>query len=304
MQHEIEVEIFRTGDYGARGRYGENDLDRIAEDYSPDVHEAPVTVDHKQNGPALGWVRALRRAGQVLMARIGGLDEAFREQLRNGAFKKRSVEIYRNAEATGRPYLRALSFLGAASPVVKGLADPVFAEAKTDTPDIPGSCVWIAFDENEVPTPAPEPEASSADEVTETFGEIDDETRRDLDALDHSGCLLPAWREMGIERFFASLDDSIPRAFSEDEEADPMTARDWFRRFLAGLAPMVPFGEAAPGLAEPPRALEGLPGIDTSDPRATRLDPRSVALHEGVMRYRDDHPDAAYAEALRAVCMS
>lgn len=124
----LEVEVFRAGDYGPKGRYGADDLDAISGDYDPSLHEAPVTVDHAQSGPAFGWVHSLARRGDVLVATLRDLGEGFVNLIRSGAFKKRSVEIYRQFKATGRPYLRAISFLGACPPEVKGLADPVFAE--------------------------------------------------------------------------------------------------------------------------------------------------------------------------------
>src|SRR5690606_32066987 len=52
--NELELEIFRAGDYGPRGRWSEADLDRLAAGYDPALHEAPVTLDHAQTGPALG----------------------------------------------------------------------------------------------------------------------------------------------------------------------------------------------------------------------------------------------------------
>ena len=36
MDHEMEIEVFRAGDYGPRGRYSEEDLERIAADYDPE----------------------------------------------------------------------------------------------------------------------------------------------------------------------------------------------------------------------------------------------------------------------------
>ncbi len=54
----LELEIFRAGDYGAKGTYSETDLDTIAQDYNPARHEAAVTVDHEQSAapPTAGWV--------------------------------------------------------------------------------------------------------------------------------------------------------------------------------------------------------------------------------------------------------
>jgi hypothetical protein len=124
---EIQLEVFRTGDYGPKGVYTEQDLETIASDYNPADHEAPVTLDHEQKGPAHGWVSALRRTGDRLVATLTRLSPTLAEALRSGAFKKRSIELYRQFDATGRPYFKALTFLGAGTPEVKGLADPHFA---------------------------------------------------------------------------------------------------------------------------------------------------------------------------------
>ena len=66
----VEMEIFRCGDYGPKGSYTEADLDAIASDYSPEVHEAPLTADDAQSGPALGWVAGVRRAGDRLVVGV------------------------------------------------------------------------------------------------------------------------------------------------------------------------------------------------------------------------------------------
>lgn len=135
MNHpdEIQVEVFRAGNYGPKGVYTEEDLDAIAADYDPADHEAPVTFDHEQKGPAHGWVTGVRRLGDRLVATLARISPALFQALKAGAFKKRSVELYRQYARTGRPYLKALSFLGAAPPEVKGLQDPAFAEGETAT---------------------------------------------------------------------------------------------------------------------------------------------------------------------------
>ena len=121
MHQEMELEVFRAGDYGAKGRWSEAELDEIARSYRAELHEAPVTIDHAQTGPALGWVDSVKRRGDRLVARLRGLNAAFVELLNHGAFKKRSVELYRRLPESGGPYLKAVSFLGAGAPAVKGL---------------------------------------------------------------------------------------------------------------------------------------------------------------------------------------
>ena len=129
----LDVEVFRAGNYGPKGEFRDADLQHLAADYDPAVHEAPVTLDHLQDGPAEGWVKSLRAAGGKLVATLAGLSPRLRELVGNGGYKKRSIELYRAFKATERPYLKAVSFLGAAAPEVKGLADPVFADDDPQT---------------------------------------------------------------------------------------------------------------------------------------------------------------------------
>ena len=171
----LEVEIFRTGDYGEKGRYDEAALDAIANDYDAELHEAPVTVDHTQTGPAEGWVQGLRRIGDRLVAILGRISPNLRRLLAEGAYKKRSVELYRSFRETERPYLKAVSFLGAASPEVKGLADPVFNENDAEA---------IRFTEN-----------------AEPFDAAEDARRRLVEA----GRWRPAWEDAGLIEAFRQV---------------------------------------------------------------------------------------------------
>jgi len=125
---KMEVECFRAGDYGSKGVWREDDISQLAQDYNPEKHEAPVTIDHAQAGPAFGWVKRLIARGKVLIAELGDLNEQFRESVKRGEYRKVSVEIYRKFGNDERPYLRALSFLGAQVPHVKGLAGVHFEE--------------------------------------------------------------------------------------------------------------------------------------------------------------------------------
>jgi hypothetical protein len=129
MQGTIDLEVFVGGDYGERGNYTAADVAAIAADYDPALHEAPITVDHTKSGPAWGWVEKLKAVGNSLWATVRQMPEAFKELVRAGRYKKRSVELYRQFGATGRPYLRAVTFLGALPPEVKGLADVQLGEA-------------------------------------------------------------------------------------------------------------------------------------------------------------------------------
>ncbi|MFW6303052.1 MAG: hypothetical protein ACOC2L_00400 [Candidatus Sumerlaeota bacterium] len=282
MEREMELEVFRAGDYGRRGRYDEGALDRMAEDYSPERHEAPVTVDHHQEGPAKGWVRGLRRVGDKLIARIGGLAPEFLEQMRGGQFKKRSVELYRAFGETERPYLKAVTFLGAAAPVVKGLADPVFSEET--------GCEGVAFVESEEAEETTVEESAMSE--TEEALAVPPDIAAFCEGLEKDGLLSPAVRREGLEAFLASLDGEASRAFGESGEE--VTQRAWMEEFLRSRTPAVPFGESAPEeRMERPEFGEIAPGRDVA--------PESIALHERVVMYRRQHPEANYSEALREV---
>ena len=47
------VQVFRAGQY-PQGAVTASETAQIAADYSAAVHDAPVCVDHKEEGPALG----------------------------------------------------------------------------------------------------------------------------------------------------------------------------------------------------------------------------------------------------------
>ncbi|MBI1292286.1 hypothetical protein GC173_13775 [bacterium] len=198
---ELIIEVFRAGDYGPKGSYTEADLDTIADDYQANRHEAPVTLDHRQDGPAHGWVRSLRRVGDRLLATIGRISPALAALIGSGAYKKRSVELYRRFAETGRPYLKAVSFLGAAAPEVKGLADPAFAES-------------VAFEEE------PESRGPSAEQA--------------MTSLRTRALWRPSWEEAGLATVFQQLDGTAELATLVtvlSEAAPPVTL---------GRTPMTP----------------------------------------------------------------
>jgi hypothetical protein len=139
-EERLEMEVFRAGDYGEKGVWTDADVGAIAADYDPAVHEAPITVDHSRGGPAWGWIKRLRAAGGRLLATVAQMPAAFRELVKAGRYTTRSAELYRSFAATGRPYLRAVTFLGARPPEVKGLADVTLS-------DDGGAVLAVAFDE-------------------------------------------------------------------------------------------------------------------------------------------------------------
>jgi hypothetical protein len=309
MNANMEIEVFRAGDYGPKGAYTPDDLQRIASDYDPPRHEAPVTLDHRQDGPAFGWVAGLRCVGDVLLARLKDLHASLCEWIRQGAYKKRSIELYRSFAQTGRPYLRAVSFLGACPPEVKGLADPIFREDQ-------GERVVVVFDDRPQPadgSAAPPSRESSA----QTFAEVEslrgetarlaaelDQARSDRRRADmerfceearRSGRLLPAWENGGLIEFMLRLDDR--EAQIETADGRRVTALEWFREFLSALPPQIELGEMAP--AQSPNELRR-PAVPRPTDRAA-IRPESLVLHEKALAFCRQHEGATYIEALQAV---
>jgi len=119
-------EIFKTGkhtsDKGITREYTTDDLDKIAANYNPDEHEAPIVIGHpKNNAPAYGWIEKLQRVGEKLIAIPKQVNQAFADMVKDGAFKKRSISITNDLK------LNHVGFLGAAAPAVKGLKDVEFS---------------------------------------------------------------------------------------------------------------------------------------------------------------------------------
>lgn len=293
MNEEMELEVFRAGDYGDKGAWSEAELDAIAESYSASRHEAPVTLDHAQSGPSLGWVAGLRRAGDRLVAKLRGVHPELARALREGTFRKRSVELYHNLAGTGGPYLKAVSFLGAAAPAVRGLTDPIFGES--------GNSVRFREDNGGYSCFAlPNPEesgkpddsrtgngktGSGAAGVTEeetTFAETRDDLRR-------SGRWNPRWDGMGIREFHAAIRGIDGVNISGRER---VSLADWFADFLRSLPSWLPVGEAAPGKDGQPSFVAG--NIPFSDNVSTG----SILMHRKVCALREIRPELNYGEAL------
>ncbi len=122
------TEIFRTGKHtdsaGNSREWTEQDLDRIAAGYNPAQYESPVVIGHPAlNAPAFGWVEALKRKGDTLLALFKQIAPEFSEMVKQGRFKKISVAL------TPDLGLRHIGFLGAAAPAVAGLKNVEFADA-------------------------------------------------------------------------------------------------------------------------------------------------------------------------------
>ncbi len=124
-------EVFKAGNY-PQGKFTKEEVHELAKNYDPSFCEAPITLDHEQKGPAYGWVDKLKEEDGMLKASFKDLSDDLKEFVNKGKYKKISVEIYRELEGK-KPYLKAVSFLGASIPQVKGMEPVEFKEGESET---------------------------------------------------------------------------------------------------------------------------------------------------------------------------
>lgn len=131
------LEILRTGRWNGRN-YSIADLDCVAESFralsEQGVYEPPGKLGHNDQQhliatdglPAVGWVSGVYRVGNKLFADFKDVPAKFAALVDAGAYRKRSAELWMNADLGGRTWpivLRAVSWLGADPPAVKGMGD-------------------------------------------------------------------------------------------------------------------------------------------------------------------------------------
>lgn len=129
----IDVALFAPGEYhDGQAVYTEADLNEMIAGYNPQIHEAPSVIGHKvqrrSSDPAYGWFQDLFWKDGQMWGRLKQVPDEFKEWVKKGLWKKRSIEVYTDFQGTGKKYLRAVAWLGAQPPEVKGLPDVAFAE--------------------------------------------------------------------------------------------------------------------------------------------------------------------------------
>jgi len=280
LEDELEMEVFKSGDYGAKGSYSEADLQAMADDYRADLLEAPLTFDHAQTGPAYGWVSRMRREGDRLVAVLKGVPQAVREMVRSGAYKRRSVELFRTLPQTGRPYLRAVSLLGAATPEVKGLRD-------------------ICFSANDGNGNAHEQvELSVHPDVTSDLNAVKRELVESklslmFAELRADGFCLADRDAEAIRHIFATHDGVVNFA-----DGSAQATLDWMSGFLKQVLLRAPLGEAAPPTGTASRnAGAAAVGIAFSE----KVSPQSAAIHQRALQLQAATPSLSYRDALLQV---
>lgn len=288
----VEMEIFRTGDYGPKGSYTEADLDSIATDYRSDLLEAPLTFDHAQSGPAFGWVSRMRREGDRLIAAFKGVPAAVLSLMKDGAYKRRSVELFRALPHTGRPYLRAVSLLGAATPEVKGLRDVCFASQE-------GTCAVEFREQTDSPGADQIAIAPSADAAVPIMSDI--APAQPVPVLpDVSARLSALFGDLQSEGYCLAESDAaaLRELFSSDTAAAAADGvhdgLDCLARILRQGLLRAPLGEQAAQTA----ASTFAHATDNPHQFSDRISRESIALHQGALQIMAETPAMAYRDAL------
>lgn len=136
------IEIFKVGDHldscGNLQKINADFIDRVVANFNADAHEPPLVVGHpKENAPAFGWAKELRKNGDSLEAKFGDTDDEFERLVAERKYPKRSASFYLNP-----PMLRHVGFLGAQPPALKGLREIQFNDGDR-------TAVEISFNFNE-----------------------------------------------------------------------------------------------------------------------------------------------------------
>lgn len=127
-----KIPVFKVGHYpqletpaNPFGLADVNLLREIADSYDPATFKAPITVDHEQFGKARGRFESFEVVGEKLLAKVESVADDFVAELAAGEWLYPSIELYfpdnPSNPSPGRFSVKAVTFLGAMAPQVKGL---------------------------------------------------------------------------------------------------------------------------------------------------------------------------------------
>lgn len=256
-------EVFKAGDHtdsaGRKRTWSTDDLDRLVSSYNPEAHEAPICIDHNEaggpviGGPAYGWVEALKREGDKVLARFKDVVPEFAEMVNKGLFKKRSISIYPDGS------LRHVAWLGAKPPAIKGLKDFTFNDNEAELKGIFAYSELSANVMFQEVTPMPTVEelqakleaektaratAESKASKLETenkllnaqFSEAQTAAKKaKIDSFIEDGIkagkILPAWKEKGLAEFMMAL-ESQTQEYQFNEADGKQTQLGFFQNFI------------------------------------------------------------------------
>jgi len=297
-------QVFKAGNY-PQGNFSAEDVAAISDRYDPAFCEAAITIDHAATGPAWGWVEGLKTENGLLMASFKDLVAEFREAVESRQYKRVSVEIFRDIDVPGKgpgPYLKAVSFLGAAAPQVKGLEPVTFSAGENievlhfEMDEEPAKMVLIpeadftAFSAVEARIQTLQNDLKTAQERITKFADMEAEKLKAEERLRNHymtsrkndfaawaneqivyGRVTPAQLE-DILKILEALDAVV--SFSDEGVATEPPAVSIFKNLIGSLQPVVPGGPVAtkPDGTEQDDSLASYSDVS--------LDPERVELHK------------------------
>lgn len=200
------IEIFRAGDYGAKGNWTAEDVKRVTANFEPQTWQPPLVLGHpKDDAPAMGLVRELREEAGRLLMRAEKVHPALEALVQEGRYPNRSVAFYLDPEGKG-PVLRHVGFLGAQPPEIKGLEPVKFSD---------GEFVAIEFNEEETVDPK-ELSKTVAAEIRNFFSSLFGEKKPDATFTEEqvqariAAAMKPL--EQGIADLARKFDESVKQA--------------------------------------------------------------------------------------------
>jgi hypothetical protein len=203
--------------------------------------------------------------------------------MRGGAYKRRSVELFRTLPHTGRPYLRAVSLLGAATPEVKGLREVCFASQQD------ACTVEFAVEGGAAAVEEPQAVASPAPAIAPRLVELFSDLRRD-------GYCLPDADAAALQELFSAGGGadggSNVQQFQENDDTAIDAGLACLSRIFRQALLKAPLGEdSAPTAAAAATAAQAMQFSD-------RVEPRSFALHQAAVQIMSAEPALSYRDAL------
>ncbi len=277
-----DIDILRSGSFTDQANKaititGE-DLDQLARDYVPD--SAPLVLGHPTTeAPAYGWITALRRDGDRLIATLSHLAQPLIDAIKQHQYKHVSVGMGK----TDTGYLlRHLGILGAHPPAVKGLTPLTslnLAEGSEDQTNAQ-SVVLNTPVVGDAPKPEPEP-AQATPELAERLRVL----QQAYDALKQQYDALAAkTAERNLAEHHAGVKIAIDGAIAQGKI--PPASRAYYEancKDKTALDAFVAFAEAAPAHAvmHPSNGM-GTPAQTAPQPSELSDEEKKIALQCGI----------------------
>jgi hypothetical protein len=247
------IEIFRAGkNTDSKGRtrtWTQADLDKMVSSYSPSDYEAPIVIGHPQqdNAPAYGWVKGLKRVGDLLLAKFKQVAPEFSKLVEEGRYKKRSIRVHQNGT------LGHVAFLGAVPAAINGLKDIQFSsDIESNDYDYSEEAEFmdVTLKQLEEQLATEKALRATAEKLAADFkakaekGAADFSAaqklakRTEIVAFVEAGIkearILPAWKDKGLVEFMTTLEEQDgDYEFSSGKKE---SAGDWFKTFISDFS--------------------------------------------------------------------